>query len=239
MRIGEVAALAGVSTRTVRHYHDIGVLPEPERRPNGYREYSVLDVVGLLRVRHLVAIGLPLDTVSDLLDPRGTDIAAELSSREHVLRQQIQTLNRQLDAVLAAQRSALPEAPGRYDDLDESSRSALTEAAVRRIETDLALLVSAADHDLHQHLGARAQEVITSDPALVRRLVAATSDLLAVDAGTPAVERDRVAAELSQVLTLVGATRDLGTTSEPLLADYRDAAFTDAQRDVLDRVVVD
>ncbi|MDQ4114265.1 MAG: MerR family DNA-binding transcriptional regulator, partial [Actinomycetota bacterium] len=31
MRIGELAAAAGVSTRTVRYYHQVGLLPEPER----------------------------------------------------------------------------------------------------------------------------------------------------------------------------------------------------------------
>ena len=35
MRIGELAALVGVSTRTVRHYHHEGLLPEPERLANG------------------------------------------------------------------------------------------------------------------------------------------------------------------------------------------------------------
>ncbi|MFE1561061.1 MerR family DNA-binding transcriptional regulator, partial [Streptomyces sp. NPDC058734] len=40
MRIGEIAALVGVSTRAVRHYHHVGLLPEPERRPNGYRAYT-------------------------------------------------------------------------------------------------------------------------------------------------------------------------------------------------------
>jgi len=45
MRIGELAAIAGVTTRTVRHYHRIGLLPEPERQSNGYREYSLRDAV--------------------------------------------------------------------------------------------------------------------------------------------------------------------------------------------------
>ncbi|GAA4240098.1 hypothetical protein GCM10022254_63580 [Actinomadura meridiana] len=31
MRIGELAALVRVSTRAVRHYHHVGLLPEPER----------------------------------------------------------------------------------------------------------------------------------------------------------------------------------------------------------------
>ena len=40
MRSGEVARLAGVSVRTLRHYHQIGVLPEPHRRGGGYRDYD-------------------------------------------------------------------------------------------------------------------------------------------------------------------------------------------------------
>jgi len=40
MRIGELATLVGVSTRTVRHYHHVRVLPEPTRSANGYREYG-------------------------------------------------------------------------------------------------------------------------------------------------------------------------------------------------------
>lgn len=39
MRIGEFAELVGVTTRTVRHYHHIGLLPEPDRSANGYRIY--------------------------------------------------------------------------------------------------------------------------------------------------------------------------------------------------------
>ncbi|MEU5208614.1 MerR family DNA-binding transcriptional regulator [Streptomyces sp. NPDC020742] len=41
MRIGETAALVGLTTRAIRHHHHVGLLPEPERRPNGYRAYSV------------------------------------------------------------------------------------------------------------------------------------------------------------------------------------------------------
>ncbi|WP_157880243.1 MerR family DNA-binding transcriptional regulator, partial [Streptomyces katrae] len=37
MRIGEIAALVGVTTRAVRHYHHVGLLPEPGRRANRYR----------------------------------------------------------------------------------------------------------------------------------------------------------------------------------------------------------
>lgn len=45
MRIGELAGLAGVSTKTVRYYEQLGLLPTPDRRPSGYRDYAP-DVTG-------------------------------------------------------------------------------------------------------------------------------------------------------------------------------------------------
>ena len=67
LRIGEVAELAGVSTRTVRHYHQIGLLPEPARTANGYRGYTPRDVVAVLRARQLAELGLRLAEVAGVL----------------------------------------------------------------------------------------------------------------------------------------------------------------------------
>jgi DNA-binding transcriptional MerR regulator len=75
MRIGELAALAGVSTRTVRHYHHLGLLPEPERLANGYRQYRLRDAVILARVRRLAELGLSLDEIRDVLaDDQGKEL---------------------------------------------------------------------------------------------------------------------------------------------------------------------
>ena len=63
MRIGELAELAGVSTRAVRHYHHLGLMPEPERRANGYRAYGLRDAVALARIRRLTELGLGLEEV--------------------------------------------------------------------------------------------------------------------------------------------------------------------------------
>src|SRR5689334_9129110 len=74
MRIGELAALAGVTTRAVRHYHRRGLLPEPPRRSNGYRAYGLRDALTLARVRRLAELGLSLDEVRDVLaDDTGRD----------------------------------------------------------------------------------------------------------------------------------------------------------------------
>ncbi|MEU8246496.1 MerR family transcriptional regulator [Nonomuraea sp. NPDC048916] len=75
MRISELAALVGVSTRTVRHYHHLKLLPEPERLANGYREYRLRDAVALARVRRLAELGLSLDETRDALaDDQGREL---------------------------------------------------------------------------------------------------------------------------------------------------------------------
>lgn len=67
MRIGELAAAVGVSTRTVRYYHQVGLLPEPGRTTSGYRVYSLRDLVRLSHARRLVELGLGLEEVRDVL----------------------------------------------------------------------------------------------------------------------------------------------------------------------------
>jgi DNA-binding transcriptional MerR regulator len=95
MRIGELAGLVGISTRAIRHYHRVGLLPEPARKANGYREYSLRDAVELARVRRLTELGLSLDEVGDALaGDAGRDLVdilreldADLARQEADLRQ--------------------------------------------------------------------------------------------------------------------------------------------------------
>lgn len=68
LTIGRLAAYAGVTVRTVRHYHQVGLLPEPARDRSGYRTYGADDVVRLIKIRTLAGAGVPLSRVPDLLD---------------------------------------------------------------------------------------------------------------------------------------------------------------------------
>src|SRR5688500_19694620 len=73
MLSGELAELAGVTVRTLRHYHQIGVLPEPPRSAGGYRHYDVRHVVRLLRITRMTALGVPLAALPEVLDdPQAT-----------------------------------------------------------------------------------------------------------------------------------------------------------------------
>jgi DNA-binding transcriptional MerR regulator len=123
MRIGELAGVAGITTRAVRHYHRIGLLPEPARQPNGYREYSLRDAVELCRIRRLTDLGLSLDEVRDVLaDDSGRDLAeivaeldADLARQQDELRHRRARLARLLREV--TEDGALPAHAPVSDDL--------------------------------------------------------------------------------------------------------------------------
>ena len=235
LRIGDVAQLAGVSTRTVRHYHAIGLLPEPDRRANGYREYSVVDASRLLRVRHLVGVGLSLEKIAGLLDPSHSSIATELDHLETVLREQIAALSKQVESVVALRGSVLPEAPAKYDSRDDVVRRALEDGTIRRFEADVSLLLAAADPAMHTRLGAT-MDALSADPELSRRLATVTADLFTVGPTTSEDARDRIASEISAVVSDAGLPNDFGRANEDLISQYRAAAFTTSQLDVLARL---
>lgn len=67
----EIAELAGTSLRAVRHYHDVGLLAEPRRRANGYKQYGVEHLVRLVRIRRLRDLGFSLPQIAAMDDSGG------------------------------------------------------------------------------------------------------------------------------------------------------------------------
>ncbi|MEU3988726.1 MerR family transcriptional regulator [Streptomyces platensis] len=107
MRIGELAGLIGISTRAVRHYHHLGLLPEPERRANGYRDYGLRDAVALARVRRLTELGLGLDEVRDVLaDDAGRELHEVLDELDADLARQEEELRVRRARLAAVRRQA-------------------------------------------------------------------------------------------------------------------------------------
>jgi len=64
----ELADLGRTSLRTVRHYQELGLLPMPERRTNGYKQYRVEHLLRLLRIRRLASLGFPLKQIATMID---------------------------------------------------------------------------------------------------------------------------------------------------------------------------
>ncbi|BAG22048.1 MULTISPECIES: MerR family transcriptional regulator [Streptomyces] len=147
MRIGEIAALVGVTSRAVRHYHHIGLLPEPARQANGYRAYTVRDAVLLARIRRLTEIGLSLEEVRDVLaDDAGRELTevlgeldADLARQERELHERRRVLAALLEAPLTPDG---PLSPALAALLEQAPATASPAAAKDR--EHLALLDAAA-----------------------------------------------------------------------------------------------
>ena len=67
MRIGELADQVAVSAKTIRYYEEIGLLPAPARRANGYRSYDRSACERLRFVKAAQAVGFSLGEIREIL----------------------------------------------------------------------------------------------------------------------------------------------------------------------------
>jgi DNA-binding transcriptional MerR regulator len=111
LRIGELAELAGTTTRAVRHYHAIGLLAEPARDESGYRRYGAEHLVRLVRIRRLRALDMPLERIAAHLAGTPGDLDASLRSLADDLGRQIEELQALRARVLALAASNALAAP--------------------------------------------------------------------------------------------------------------------------------
>ena len=75
----EVAGQAGVNVQTVRYYERRGLLPEPPRRPSGYRQYDAAHVKRIRFIKRAQDLGFTLAEIDELLSLRA---APDASSRQ-------------------------------------------------------------------------------------------------------------------------------------------------------------
>lgn len=71
MRIGELADLTGVSTKTIRYYESIGLMEAPERTSSGYRDYAEAAAERLRFILDAQATGLTLAEICSVLELKG------------------------------------------------------------------------------------------------------------------------------------------------------------------------
>lgn len=116
--IGQAAAFADITIKTVRHYHKLGLVDEPARDSSGYRRYGSADLLRLVRVRTLAAAGVPLADIGPLLGsdadsgPDSVPFADALADVERRLTARIAELTAQRDMLhrlTSGDRTLLPD----------------------------------------------------------------------------------------------------------------------------------
>jgi DNA-binding transcriptional MerR regulator len=181
LTIGQLAAFAGVTVRAVRHYHQIGLLPEPGRDASGYRRYSAKAAVSLIKIRTLVNAGVPLSQIAQMLAADAStfaEVAQRIDSRLRDEIERLETSRKQIAQLAAGDSLALPPEVIYY--LDRLREIGASQRMVEA-ERDGWILVAAQWPDrIREWMPSKLTQL--DDPQLVR-LYRLGSELLDSDAG--------------------------------------------------------
>ncbi|NUR98481.1 MAG: MerR family transcriptional regulator [Kribbellaceae bacterium] len=130
--VSEVARLAGVSVRTLRHYDAIGLLPPGRIAANGYRYYGRPELLRLQRILLLRELGVPLPSIARILDDQVDEVSALQGHREQLLAER-----KRLDDMLGAVERTIAGLSGDATVADEEFFAGLNDARAR-LREDLA-----------------------------------------------------------------------------------------------------
>jgi len=163
--IGQLARYVGVSTKTVRVYHNKGLLAEPDRDASGYRRYTAQDAIDLIKIRTLAEAGVPLARIralkaapNEAFQRALTAIDSDLTARIRSLRQ---TQGR-LRELASGHTRLLPAEVDHH--LEQLGELGFSERWVT-LEGDLWILVFATHPDIAHELF-RDQAQALTDPTL-------------------------------------------------------------------------
>ncbi|MGW2324148.1 MerR family transcriptional regulator [Streptomyces sp. NPDC001700] len=167
LTISQLAAYAGVTVRAVRHYHQIGLLPEPARDQSGYRAYNAAAVARLIQIHTLADAGVPLARVQELLDAGPEEFSEGVQEIDKDLRAEIRRLQdtrRRLARIAAGEHLALPRSVVGY--LDRLRGLGVEERYIE-LERDAWIMVAAQVPHLIDAVIAKKHEQL-DDPDMLR-----------------------------------------------------------------------
>ncbi len=177
LTIGQLAAYGGVSVRTVRHYHQIGLLPEPERDTLDRRTYDASAVVRLVRVRTLAEAGVPLARVQELLEASPDAFAAGVREIDREMSREIKRLQearKRLARLASGENLVLPASVVGY--LDRLRELGVQERYVV-LERDAWIMVAArAPEQIEAFIAQKHRDLADPDTIRLYQLVSEAVD---------------------------------------------------------------
>ncbi|MCK1797702.1 MerR family transcriptional regulator [Streptomyces sp. XM4193] len=239
VKIGDAAAFVGTTARAIRHYHGIGLLPEPERGGDGRRRYGYEDMIRLLWIRRMADAGIALDDIRGAFadtaaadpagpaapaDPAGEDgLAGILERLEETLLAQEAELRRQRTAVQRMRTEG--SRMGLLSDFVTRRLTDLPEGSLRQADLDSLLVTERIFGPLGAAVQATRFIALATHPELregsdrVDAAEEALDDTVAVDdplVARVAAERHAFEAELNAVIEESG----LAASDEALFDDW-------------------
>ncbi|WP_262286250.1 MerR family transcriptional regulator [Micromonospora sp. MA102] len=227
LTIGQLAAYAGVTVRAVRHYHQIGLLPEPERDASGYRRYGATAVVSLIKIRTLADAGVPLSRISRMLDADPAAFADAVRRIDDHLCQEIERLEtsrKQIAQLTAGHSLALPPEVVAY--LDRLRDIGASERMVEAERNGWILVAARWPDQVREWIPAKLAQL--DDPQLVR-LYRVLSEIFDSDTGDESL--------LAEAADILAALAEQAYRSGDLVVG--EEAHDDLPYDLLDALAVE
>ncbi|MFC7548109.1 MerR family transcriptional regulator [Plantactinospora sp. GCM10030261] len=112
--VGQVAAFAGVTVRTLHHYDEIGLLTPSGRTSTGYRRYDETDLTRLQQILFYRELGFPLEEIAKILDDPAADPVTHLRQQHDLLTGRIKRLEEMVQAIefaMEARKMNIPLTP--------------------------------------------------------------------------------------------------------------------------------
>ena len=228
LRIGEVARLLGITTKTIRHYHKVGLLAEPARSSSAYRLYSAHDLVCLIRIRRLQRWGLSLAQIHQILaQPTAQPLLRQaLTEVVSALEEEIAQLQARRDAITTIlqrdtldvdQPETLPTILARIPTQLPPPDSPTVAAIWAQDQRIFGILESLSLPDGYRGEIAAMAEHTLSDPEIYHQMFMMAEQLVAladVPEGSPLVEALVVKARTEGWLTQLGDLMPAHTSAD-------------------------
>lgn len=231
--IGDAAAFVGVTPRTIRHYHQIGLLPERERGGDRRRRYGYAEIIRLLWIRRTADAGIALDDIRDAFRgaaPSAADgedeIAGVLARLEDTLAAQEAELQRKRASV--QRMRTLGSRLGLLDDLVSGRLEGAPEGSLRQDDLDVLLVTERIFGPLGAAVQAGRFLALAADPAL-----RAESDR--IDAAEEALD-DTVAVDDPRVAEVAAERHTFETALMRVIEESGQLEEDDALFDVWDEL---
>ena len=172
--VKQLSSLAGVSSRTLHYYDQIGLLKPESRGRNGYRQYGDESLLKLQQILFYRELGVPLDKIKAILTRPDFDVAAALESHRAALLRQVERTERLIqtvdDTILHLKGKKDMSKKALFEAFSEEEQEKYAEEAARMYDAEI---VRASNHKWKAYSAEEKQRILEEGSQVYVDMVAA------------------------------------------------------------------